>query len=49
MWHLHGNILTEYGLASNNRGRNEGNLATFLSIELAAVTRAGSMISHRIV
>ena len=32
MWHLHGNILTEYGLASNNRGRNEGNLATLQKI-----------------
>ncbi len=26
MWHLHGNILTEYGLASNNHDRNIGNL-----------------------
>jgi CRISPR-associated protein Cst2 len=32
MWHLHGNILTEYGLASNNRGRNEGNLSTLQKI-----------------
>jgi CRISPR-associated protein Cst2 len=33
MWHLHGNILTEYGLASNNRGRNEGNLSTLQKIQ----------------
>jgi CRISPR-associated protein Cst2 len=32
MWHLHGNVLTEYGLASNNRGRNEGNLSTLQKI-----------------
>jgi CRISPR-associated protein Cst2 len=32
MWHLHGNILTEYGLASNNRGRNEGNVSTLQKI-----------------
>lgn len=32
MWHLHGNILTEYGLASNNRGRSEGNLSTLQKI-----------------
>jgi CRISPR-associated protein Cst2 len=32
MWHLHGNILTEYGLASNNRGRNEGNLSILQKI-----------------
>lgn len=32
MWHLHGNVLTEYGLASNNRGRSEGNLATIQKI-----------------
>jgi CRISPR-associated protein Cst2 len=32
MWHLHGNVLTEYGLASNNRGRDEGNLATIQKI-----------------
>jgi len=28
MFHLHGNILTEYGIASNNHGRNEGNMIT---------------------
>jgi CRISPR-associated protein Cst2 len=32
MWHLHGNILTEYGLASNNRGRNEENVSTLQKI-----------------
>jgi CRISPR-associated protein Cst2 len=32
MWHLHANILTEYGLASNNRGRNEGNVSTLQKI-----------------
>lgn len=27
MWHLHGNILTSYGIAANNHGELEGNLA----------------------
>lgn len=32
-FHLFGNILTSYGTAANNRGENEGNLATLQKIE----------------